>query len=56
MLMTVLNGELAKANETYINLYSEAKTSVFIIDNYISIKTLRLLQDVQQGDNVHHRI
>ena len=45
----ILNGEPAKANETYINLYSEAKKSVFIIDNYISIKTLRLLQDVQQG-------
>ena len=45
----ILNGEPAKANETYINLYSEAKKSVFIIDNYINIKTLRLLQDVQQG-------
>ena len=48
----ILNGEPAKANETYINLYSEAKKSVFIIDNYISIKTLRLLQDVQQGVTV----
>ena len=48
----ILNGEPAKANETYINLYSEAKKSVFIIDNYINIKTLRLLQDVQQGVTV----
>ena len=48
----ILNGEPAKANETYINLYSKAKKSVFIIDNYISIKTLRLLQDVQQGVTV----
>ena len=43
----ILNGEPAKANETYINIYSEANTSVFIVDNYISIKTLRLLQDVK---------
>ena len=48
----IFNGEPAKANETYINLYSEAKKSVFIIDNYINIKTLRLLQDVQQGVTV----
>ena len=48
----ILNGEPAKANETYINLYSEAKKSVFIIDNYINIKTLRLLQDVQQSVTV----
>lgn len=47
-----LNGEPAKATETYIDLYSKAKTSVFIVDNYISIKTLRLLQEVQQGVTV----
>ena len=47
-----LNGEPAKADETYIDLYSKAKTSVFIVDNYISIKTLRLLQEVQQGVTV----
>ena len=43
----ILNGEPAKANETYIDLYSQANHSVYIIDNYISIKTLRLLQDVK---------
>ena len=43
----ILNGEPAKANETYINLYSEANQSVFIVDNYINIKTLRLLQEVK---------
>lgn len=45
----ILNGEPAKANETYIDIYSQANKSVFIIDNYISIKTLRLLQDVKLG-------
>lgn len=43
----ILNGEPAKANETYINIYSEANKSVFIVDNYINIKTLRLLQEVK---------
>lgn len=48
----IMNGEPAKANETYIDLYSEASKSVFIVDNYISIKTLRLLQDVKPGVDV----
>ena len=43
----ILNGEPAKADETYIDIYSQANASVFIVDNYISIKTLRLLQDVK---------
>lgn len=45
----ILNGEPAKADETYIDIYSQAKRTVFIVDNYINIKTLRLLQDVQTG-------
>lgn len=43
----ILNGEPAKADETYIDIYSQANASVFIVDNYISIKTLRLLQEVK---------
>jgi len=30
----ILNGQPAKADETYINIYSQAKHSIFIIDNY----------------------
>ena len=45
----ILNGEPAKANETYINIYSQAKKTVYIVDNYININTLRLLQDVKPG-------
>ena len=48
----ILNGEPAKANETYIDIYSQANKSVFVVDNYISIKTLRLLQDVKPGVQV----
>ena len=48
----ILNGEPAKANETYIDLYSQAHYSVYIVDNYINIKTLRLLQDVKPNVRV----
>ena len=48
----ILNGEPAKASETHIHIYSQAKKTVYIIDNYVSIKTLRLLQDVKRGVSV----
>ena len=43
----LLNGQPAKADETYIDIYSRAKKTVYIVDDYINIKTLRLLQDVK---------
>lgn len=48
----ILNGEPAKADEMYINLYSQAKKSIYIVDNYVNIKTLRLLQDVKPNVRV----
>ena len=48
----ILNGQPAKADETYISIYRQAKHSIFIIDNYVSIKTLRLLHSVQAGVTV----
>ncbi len=48
----LMNGQPAKADETYIDIYSRAKHTIFIVDNYINIKTLRLLQDVQPGVTV----
>ena len=48
----ILNGEPALASETYINIYSKAKTSIHIVDDYINIKSLRLLQDVKPGVKV----
>ncbi len=47
-----LNGQPAKADETYIDIYSKAKHTVYIVDNYIDIKTLRLLQNVKPGVSV----
>lgn len=37
-------GDKFEANELFIKLYSEAKHSIYIVDNYISIKTLRHLK------------
>lgn len=48
----LLNGELAKASETYIDIYARAKQSVYIIDDYVDIKTLRHLQRVKQDVKV----
>lgn len=48
----LLNGELAKASETYIDIYARAKQSVYIVDDYVDIKTLRHLQKVKQDVKV----
>lgn len=47
-----MNGEPAKADETYIAIYSQAEKSICIVDNYINIKTLRLLQGIRNGVSV----
>ena len=56
-------GHPAKADAAYMDIYSKAKKSVYIVDNYINIKTLRLLQDVKSGvtvtifsDNIRHQL
>ena len=45
----LLNGQPAKADVTYMNIYAQAKHTVYIVDNYINIKTLRQLQSVKAG-------
>ena len=57
----LINGRPAMAAETYIDIYSRANKSVFIVDNYINVKTLRLLQDIKPevrvivfSDNIRH--
>ena len=39
----ILNGEPFKADLAYSEIYQQAKNSIFIIDNYIGIKTLEHL-------------
>ena len=59
----LFNKEPAKADETYMNIYAQAKKTVYIVDNYINIKTLRQLQSVRSGvsvtvfsDNLNHNL
>lgn len=47
-----LDNQLAKASETYIELYSKAKKNIYIIDNYISLKTLNHLCQIKPGVKV----
>ncbi|MBR0465832.1 ORF6N domain-containing protein [Candidatus Saccharibacteria bacterium] len=57
----LMNGEPAKAVEVYQEIYSKAKKSLYIIDDYIDMKTLRLLAKAKSGveiivfsDNIGH--
>ena len=45
----LFEGEPVQAKEAYLDIYKQAKKSIYIIDNYINIKTLHLLQIVKQG-------
>lgn len=45
----LLNGEPIKAKDAYLEIYKHAKSKIYIIDNYISIKTLHLLQIVKRN-------
>lgn len=47
-----LNNEPMKADLAYIKIYSEAKKSIHIIDDYISLKTLELLRNVSNDISV----
>ena len=48
----IREGQPVKADVTYMDIYSSAAKTVYIVDNYISIKTLRLLQNVKPGVKV----
>jgi len=57
----ILNGEPFKADLAYDEIYQQAKKSIFIIDNYIGIKTLEHLINCSHGidvtifsDNLHN--
>ena len=45
----ILNGEPFKADLAYNEIYQQAKSSIFIIDNYIGIKTLEHLIGCRMG-------
>lgn len=45
----ILNGQQVEANLAYKRIYSLAKESIYIIDDYISLKTLVLLKDIDKN-------
>ena len=56
-----LNGKSVEADLAYQQIYTEAKETIFVIDNYIGLKTLVLLKSAKKdvkitifSDNIHH--
>ncbi|MBR4532179.1 ORF6N domain-containing protein [bacterium] len=56
-----LNGKSVEADLAYQQIYAEAKETIFVIDNYIGLKTLVLLKSAKKdvkitifSDNIHH--
>lgn len=65
--MTVLKGPLAtmqsKSDLAYQQMYSEAKHTIYVIDNYIGLRTLVQMKDVPNtipitiiSDNLQHHL
>ena len=48
----VLDGEKVEGDLAYKEIYSKARKSIYIIDNYISLKTLVLLKDINKNIKV----
>ena len=47
-----LNGQPFRASEAYMDIYIKAKRSIYIIDNYASVKTLHHLRKIRAGVDV----
>lgn len=45
----IMNGQLAEADAAYQGIYAKAKNSIFIIDDYIGIKSIMHLRNVNPG-------
>ena len=48
----ILNGESIEADIAYNNIYSLANKSIYVIDNYINLKTLILLKNINNNVKV----
>lgn len=48
----LMNGQTAKAEDAYIKIYSKASQSIYIIDNYIDIGSLRMLMKIRENVKV----
>ncbi len=45
----ILNGQTVEADLAYSDIYAKAKKEIYIVDNYIGLKTLSLLKVAKQG-------
>ncbi len=45
----ILNGQKFEADVAYTSIYAQAKASIFVVDDYVSIKTLQLLSKKNPG-------
>ena len=44
-----MDGKTVESDVAYTGIYSLAKKTIFIIDNYISVKTLLFLKDIKRA-------
>ena len=47
-----VDGQKFEADEAYISIYKQAKRSIYVVDDYVSIKTLSHLKHKETGVNV----
>lgn len=45
----VYKGQKFEADAAYIDIYQQAKKSIYVVDNYVNTKTLQLLSQKQEG-------
>jgi len=48
--VTLLNGEIVESDIAYSSIYKQAKRKIYIIDNYISLKTLINLKEIENKE------
>lgn len=48
----ILNGHIVDANLAYSEIYSLAKKTIYVVDNYINLKTLSLLKSAREGTKI----
>ena len=48
----ILNGQPVESDLAYQHIYATARESIFVVDNYIGLKTLVLLKDVSPHVNI----
>lgn len=58
----LMNGEKIEADLAYSKIYKSAKKTIFVVDNYIGLKTLELLREAKENvsitifsDNIQNR-